>query len=70
MKMNATSSRGISANSHSANNSFGPGPAPLNYKSSAAQGQENRRPLLHRIFGASGQTTKQPQSAVVGGLNG
>jgi hypothetical protein len=53
MKMNGTSQRGISASSHSANNSFAAGGAQMNYKSSAAQGQENRRPLLHRIFGAN-----------------
>lgn len=40
----------------------------MNYKSSAAQGQENRRPLLHRIFGANTQNTKQPASAVVGAM--
>ena len=53
MKMNGTSQRGISASSHSANNSFAAGGTQMNYKSSAAQGQENRRPLLHRIFGAN-----------------
>jgi hypothetical protein len=56
LQTGSANSRGVSNSSHNANKSFGSQTGSINFKpQNQASGQENRRPLLQRMFGPSGK---------------
>ena len=69
MKMQTVQNqRGTSQGSHGGNKSFNSSNGSIGFKQPNGQGQENRRPLLQRVFGNTQQSakTQHPNSGSVG----